>query len=203
MNNSEENKANPVLTNLKIYFAIFFSVIMICSSLMYLVEGSLYSTEAMKQGEQDLIELATAQNIDTVKNPESIKFVPVDPISGVEIADDKRYFTSIPTAMWWCVLAVTGYGDMFPVTVGGRVVACMTFLLGLTLFGVLIIIVGNSIVKLFFIDPEESKSEPSLRNPSRDMILSSMVKRNWITQEKAHEIEIMSEKDIIEKFKNV
>ena len=79
----------------------------------------------------------------------------------------------------------------------------MTFLLGLTLFGVLIIIVGNSIVKLFFIDPEESKSEPSLRNPSRDMILSSMVKRNWITQEKAHEIEIMSEKDIIEKFKNV
>jgi hypothetical protein len=105
--------------------------------------------------------------------------------------------------MWWCVLAVTGYGDMFPVTVGGRVVACMTFLLGLTLFGVLIIIVGNSIVKLFFIDPEESKSEPSLRNPSRDMILSSMVKRNWITQEKAHEIEIMSEKDIIEKFKNV
>ena len=179
---------------------MFFSVIMICSSIMFLVEGSLYSTQTMEQGEKELIQIAKDQDIDIEKNPEVIKFIPVDPISGIEIAEDKRYFTSIPTAMWWCVLAVTGYGDMFPVTVGGRIVACITFLLGLTLFGVLIIIVGNSIIKLFFIDPEDSKEAA---NYSRDAVLGGMLRRNWITEEKVREIELLSEKDIIQKFKSL
>ncbi len=200
LNNSEKHKVNPVVTNLKIYFAIFFSVIMICSSLMFLVEGSLYTNQALEQGRNELVEIAMAQNIDIDKNPEAIKFVPVDPISGSEIPEDKRFFTSIPTAMWWCVLAVTGYGDMFPVTVGGRMVACMTFLLGLTLFGILIIIVGNSIIKLFFIDPNED--DPAQAH-SRDSILSGMLKRNWISAEKAKEIELLSEHDIIQKFKSL
>ena len=200
LNNSDQKKNNPVVTNLKIYFAIFFSVIMICSSLMYLVEGSLYSTQAIEQGRNELIELAKEQNIDIVENPDAVKFVPVDPISGSEIPEDKRYFTSIPTAMWWCVLAVTGYGDMFPVTVGGRMVACMTFLLGLTLFGILIIIVGNSIIKLFFVDPNDDEDSKLY---SRDSILDGMIRRNWITAEKAKEIEVLSENDIIQKFKSI
>ncbi len=200
LNNSDQKKNNPVVTNLKIYFAIFFSVIMICSSLMFLVEGSLYSTQAVEQGRNELIELAKAQNIDVVENPDAVKFIPVDPISGSEIPEDKRFFTSIPTAMWWCVLAVTGYGDMFPVTVGGRMVACMTFLLGLTLFGILIIIVGNSIIKLFFVDPNDDGDSKLY---SRDSILDGMIKRNWITAEKAKEIEVLSENDIIQKFKSI
>ena len=200
LSNPDAKKINPVFTNLKIYFAMFFSVIMICSSLMFLVEGSLYTTQTLEQGSNELIEIAKTQNIDVDKNPDAIKFVPVDPISGFEIAEDKRFFTSIPTAMWWCVLAVTGYGDMFPVTVGGRIVACMTFLLGLTLFGVLIIIVGNSIIKLFFIDPDDGK-ETLLY--SRDTVLIGMLKRNWITEEKAREIEVLSEDDIIQKFKSL
>jgi voltage-gated potassium channel len=199
-NNSETAKRNPVLINLKIYFAIFFSVIMICSSLMFLVEGSLYSTQALEQGRQELVEAAKLQNIDVTENPDAIKFVPIDPISGIEIAEDKRYFTSIPTAMWWCVLAVTGYGDMFPVTVGGRIVACMTFLLGLTLFGILVIIVGNTIIKLFFIDPNH---EETAHGHSREVILGAMTKRGWITPERAAEIELLSEIDIKQKFKSL
>jgi len=130
----------------------------------------------------------------------TIKFVPEDPISGIPIAEDKRYFSSIPTAMWWCVLAVTGYGDMFPVTVGGRIVACFTFLLGLTLFGVLIIIVGNSIIKLFFIDPDEEARAQSF---SRETILAAMIKRDWISEDKAREIELLAENEIIQKFKSL
>ena len=34
-------------------------------------------------------------------------------------------FTSVPMAYWWSIatLTTTGYGDMFPVTMGGRIVA--------------------------------------------------------------------------------
>lgn len=197
---AKNENVDPIFTNLKIYFAAFFAVIMICSSLMFLVEGSLYTASALEAGQNEF----NAQHLANITNSAVVsdedKFVPTDPISGEPIPEDKRFFTSIPTAMWWCVLAVTGYGDMFPVTVGGRIVACCTFLLGLTLFGVLIIIVGNSIIKLFFIDPNESSKK---ENYSRDTILSGMIKRNWISVEKAKMLELASEDEIINIFKKI
>jgi voltage-gated potassium channel Kch len=78
--------------------------------------------------------------------------MPVDPISGNPIPEDKRVFTSIPTAMWWCIvtLTTTGYGDLYPVTVGGRVIAAITMLLGLVLFGILMNIVGRTLMVVLF-----------------------------------------------------
>ncbi|WP_409071814.1 ion channel [Limnohabitans sp.] len=37
------------------------------------------------------------------------------------------FFTSIPAAMRWCMVTLTtaGYGDMFPLTFGGRVIAAL------------------------------------------------------------------------------
>jgi len=52
-----ENKiesSNPILTNLKIYFIALFSVVMISSTLMYYVEGDLYSAEAITLGQAKL-----------------------------------------------------------------------------------------------------------------------------------------------------
>lgn len=46
-------------------------------------------------------------------------------------------FGSVPAAMWWAVvtLTTTGYGDVVPVTVGGRIVAAMLMICGLGVFG--------------------------------------------------------------------
>ena len=136
---------NPVMDNLKIYFIVLFSVLMISSTAMFFVEGELYSPEVMAAGQQMLDAKATA-------GAEPEKFMPTDPITGNAIPEDKRFFTSIPTAMWWCIvtLTTTGYGDMFPVTVGGRLVAAVTMLLGLVLFGILLNVIGNTLMLVLF-----------------------------------------------------
>jgi len=137
--------ANPIVTNLKIYLIIFFSVLMISSTTMYFVEGGLYTPEAMTAGQLHLDSQAKTGS-------EPVKFVPVDPISGNTIPEDKRFYTSIPASMWWCIvtLTTTGYGDMYPVTTGGRIVAGFTMFLGLILFGILLNVVGKTMMVVLF-----------------------------------------------------
>jgi len=191
--------SNPILTNLKIYFIALFSVVMISSTLMYYVEGSLYTPEAIAHG-QAALDLHIKENpLPADAPPEASKFVPADPISGNAIPEDKRFYTSIPAAMWWCMvtLTTTGYGDMFPVTVGGRLIACGTMLLGLVLFGILLNIVGKTIMVLLF-GEHLTEETPA----TRDEILKMMTKRNWISADRAATIELMSEAEIQERLKN-
>jgi voltage-gated potassium channel Kch len=128
--------------------------------------------------------------------------MPIDPISGNPIPEDKRFFTSIPTAMWWCMvtLTTTGYGDMFPLTFGGRVIASMTMLMGLVLFGILLNIVGKTIMVLLF---GESLTDENTAPATREAILRMMVQRQWISEHRAYEIELMSEDDIKKNCKNL
>jgi hypothetical protein len=61
-------------------------------------------------------------------------------------------FTSIPQAMWWGIvtLTTTGYGDMYPTTLAGRIFAACTMITGLALFGLLMNVVGDALhVSLF------------------------------------------------------
>jgi voltage-gated potassium channel len=46
-------------------------------------------------------------------------------------------FGSVPAALWWAVvtLTTTGYGDVVPITLGGRMVAAMVMISGLGVFG--------------------------------------------------------------------
>ncbi len=144
---AEEETQNPIIANLKIYMIIFFAVFMISSTSMYYVEGALYSEDAMQSGQADLDAATPAGETRAI-------FVPTDPISGTAITEDKRFFTSIPSAMWWCMVTMTttGYGDMYPVTVGGRLVACFTMLCGLILFAILLNIINKTMMVLFFGD---------------------------------------------------
>lgn len=142
----QSEELNPIIVNLRIYFIIFFSVMMISSTAMYFFEGGLYSADAMAAGQQVLDAQAQAAGTD----PE--KFMPIDPLSGNPIPEDKRFFTSIPTAMWWCIVTLTstGYGDMFPVTAGGRIIAGITMFLGLVLFGILLNVIGKTLMVVLF-----------------------------------------------------
>lgn len=70
----------------------------------------------------------------------------------LEVDQAGTQFINIPVAMWWAVVTITttGYGDMFPVTLAGRVVAMFTMIAGLALFGILTSVVGRALMSSLF-----------------------------------------------------
>ena len=177
---SQAKVSNPIIANLRIYLIALFSVMMISSTLMFYVEGGFYSAEAMSVG-QKALDAKLAADPASQELPEADrKFVPVDPIGGNPIPTDKQFFTSIPTAMWWCIvtLTTTGYGDMYPVSFGGRFIAGITMLLGLVLFGILMNIVGKTLMVLLFGEQvDESRNE----KPGKETLVKGMLETNLIS----------------------
>jgi voltage-gated potassium channel len=55
-----------------------------------------------------------------------------------EHRDQPEVFGSIPAAMWWAAATITtvGYGDVYPVTAVGRLLAAMVAILGLGMFAI-------------------------------------------------------------------
>jgi hypothetical protein len=190
-----KSHTNPLVTNLRIYFIALFSVVMISSTLMYYAEGSLYTQPALEMGQAQLDQQLKANPLPADAPAGADKFMPTDPISGNPIPEDKRFYTSIPASMWWCVvtLTTTGYGDMFPLTVWGRIIAGVTMLFGLILFGILLNIVGKTIMVMLF---GETLTENDGPNATREGTLRMMVKRQWISEEQAIELELLSEEEI-------
>lgn len=58
-------------------------------------------------------------------------------------------FTSIPAALWWSVVSFTtvGYGDMYPITPGGRMFTTFTLFIGLGIFAVPAAIVTTALLE--------------------------------------------------------
>ncbi len=54
----------------------------------------------------------------------------------IENAAQPEVFSSIPATMWWAVETMTtvGYGDVYPVTPAGKVLAAIIAILGITIF---------------------------------------------------------------------
>jgi voltage-gated potassium channel len=55
-------------------------------------------------------------------------------------------FTHVWDAIWWSfvTLSTVGYGDVVPITVGGRLIGMLTMLVGIGIFGTFISLVGSS-----------------------------------------------------------
>jgi len=105
-NQSAKQRVHTLKIDLQIYATSLFSVIIICSTLIYYAERNTTGTT----------------------------------------------FTSIPAAMWWCMVTITtvGYGDMYPATLAGKLVAASTMIMGLALFGILMNVIGKAMMTSLF-----------------------------------------------------
>ncbi|CAF1285463.1 unnamed protein product [Adineta ricciae] len=58
----------------------------------------------------------------------------------VEQEENGQVFDSIPKAIFWGIITITtvGYGDMYPVTVAGRILTCMCAFFGVAISGMLV-----------------------------------------------------------------
>ncbi|MFB5600188.1 MAG: potassium channel family protein [Nitrososphaeraceae archaeon] len=57
--------------------------------------------------------------------------------------------TNLGDAFWWAIVTVTtvGYGDIYPVTVEGKIIASMLMIIGIAILGVLISTLGASFIE--------------------------------------------------------
>ena len=69
--------------------------------------------------------------------------------------------THVPMAWWWAVttLSLTGYGDLYPVTIAGRIVAGITMIAGMAIFALTTSIVGRALVTSLFGEEEAVDSQ--------------------------------------------
>jgi voltage-gated potassium channel len=69
-----------------------------------------------------------------------------------------QMFARLSDAMWWSFVTLTtvGYGDIIPVTAGGRIIATITMAVGIGIFGTFISLIGSS-----FIDTMREQQRPS------------------------------------------
>jgi voltage-gated potassium channel len=58
--------------------------------------------------------------------------------NGYPLETAKGQFGSVPSSLWWAVVTLSsvGYGDVYPVTTGGRIFAALVILLGIGLVAV-------------------------------------------------------------------
>jgi voltage-gated potassium channel len=110
----------------------------------------------VKVGEQE----ETTSKFETLKMDLQIYFIALFSVLVIfstlvyyaERGANGEVFTSIPKAMWWCIVTITtvGYGDMFPITVLGRIFAGAAMLCGLALFGLLMNVIGKTMMSSLF-----------------------------------------------------
>ena len=67
----------------------------------------------------------------------------------IENALQPDAFSSIPATMWWAVATLTtvGYGDIYPITTGGKVLGSLVAILGIGLFALPAGILGSGFIE--------------------------------------------------------
>jgi voltage-gated potassium channel len=107
----------------------------------------------------------------------------------VESTDPEAKITNIEDAFWWAIVTVTtvGYGDVYPVTPGGKVVASMLMVIGIAILGVLISTLGAGLIESRFAKEDKSRgkktTEPSLTDQTKMLIKNKIDRIEDISQD--------------------
>eukprot|EP00802_Teleaulax_amphioxeia_P008138 Tamp_08146.p1 GENE.Tamp_08146~~Tamp_08146.p1 ORF type:complete len:600 (+),score=92.68 Tamp_08146:391-2190(+) len=74
---------------------------------------------------------------------------------------DRSNYDSIFSTAWWCVVTMTtvGYGDSYPHSTEGKILACVTMLSGILILALPITVIGSN----FNIEYEKSEAEARMR----------------------------------------
>lgn len=78
---------------------------------------------------------------------------------------------AIEDAIWWALVTITtvGYGDMYPITPGGRVVAVLLMFVGIAFFGVI-----TAKVAAYFVHEDQHPSASQITERKLDEILTRL-----------------------------
>ncbi|XP_047459442.1 potassium voltage-gated channel subfamily G member 3-like [Mugil cephalus] len=70
---------------------------------------------------------------------------------GLDLEAGNQDYASIPSACWWVIISMTtvGYGDMYPVTVAGRVLGAICVVSGIVLLALPITFIYHSFVQCY------------------------------------------------------
>lgn len=79
-------------------------------------------------------------------------------------------FSRLSDSVWWSFITLTtvGYGDLYPVTAGGRVIAIITMIVGSGIFGTFISLVGSSFLSTMRDEDRRHRPGDDGRKPAED-----------------------------------
>ena len=89
-------------------------------------------------------------------------------------------FTKYSDAIWWSVITLTtvGYGDMYPITIGGKITAIVTLVIGLGIFGTFLSLIGSA-----FMETLQSKTSISLSETAQHTLIEIQEQRGMPSDE--------------------
>lgn len=69
-------------------------------------------------------------------------------------------FRSIPSSFWWAIVTITtvGYGDAYPITFLGKIIASFTAIFGVGLHGLVIGVISSALIDVVNIQIKDSKN---------------------------------------------
>jgi voltage-gated potassium channel len=107
----------------------------------------------------------------------------------VESTDPEAKITNTEDAFWWAIVTVTtvGYGDVYPVTPGGKIIASMLMIIGIAILSILISTLGAGLIESRFKREDKSRGkktiEPSLTDQTTMLIKNKIDRIENISQD--------------------
>jgi voltage-gated potassium channel len=84
-------------------------------------------------------------------------------------------------ALWWSIATVTtvGYGDVYPITAEGKVIASALMIIGIMVLGLFISTLGGALIESRFKKPKEELKQNTLQLEDNDIDKDKKQSGNW------------------------